>query len=133
VVAVGAAAALSTLPVNVASAAPKGDPNATRTANPAQSCAAIPATLAQFGLEPEGFSFKSCVRTIAGRVPDVAFGDPYEQCDALVEAGIISYPYTFHAGPGDPFPNLRAHNQKQCARALWTFHTLESYAPAPPM
>lgn len=139
VVAVGAAAALSTLPVNAASAAPKGDPNMTRTANPAQSCAAIPATLAQFGMEPEGFSFKSCVRTVAGRVPDVAFGDPYEQC-ALLEAGMetpgglfqVTYPYTFHAEPGDPFPNLRAHNRQQCARALYTFHTIESYLPAPP-
>jgi hypothetical protein len=66
-------------------------------------------------------------------------GNSYEQCAAL-EAGIetpegflqISYPYTFHAMPGDPFPNLRAHNREQCARALWTFHTLESYLPAPP-
>jgi len=138
-VAVGAAAALSALPVNTASAAPKGDPNVTRTANPAQSCAAIPATLAQFGMEPEGFSFKDCVRTVAGHVPDVAFGDPYEQCAAL-EAGIetpggffqISYPYTFHNAPGDPFPDLRANNRKQCARALYTFHTIESYLPAPP-
>jgi hypothetical protein len=133
-VAVGAAAALSTFTVNTASAAPKGDPNMTRTANPAQSCAAIPATLAQFGMEPEGFSFRDCVRTVVGQVPDVAFGDPYEQCAAL-EAGIetpggffqISYPYTFHNAPGDPFPDLRANNRKQCARALYTFHTLESY------
>jgi hypothetical protein len=41
----------------------------------------------------------------------------------------ISYPYTFHAEAGDPFPDLRAHNREQCARALWTFHTIASYLP----
>jgi len=75
-----------------------------------------------------------------GRVPLTSWGgNSYEQCAAL-EEGIetpggffqISYPYTFHAEAGDPFPNLRAHNREQCARALWTFHTIESYLPAPP-
>lgn len=136
--AAGSAAGLMALPLGSALGAPSGDPNATRTANPAQSCAAIPATLAQFGLSAEGFDFKSCVRSIAGHVPPLPFGDPYEQCAALEEGfetpgGLfqVTYPYTFHAEEGDPFPNLRAHNRTQCARALWTFHTIESYAPAP--
>jgi hypothetical protein len=140
-----AAAAISALAlaagsVSGAVGAPSGDPNRTRTANPAHSCAAIPATLAQFELTAEGFNYKDCVRDLAGRVPLTNWGgNSYEQCAAL-EAGIetpegflqISYPYTFHAMPGDPFPNLRAHNREQCARALWTFHTIESYLPAPP-
>ena len=123
-----------------AAAAPAGDPNTTRTANPANSCAAIPGTLAQFGMAAEGFSYVSCVRNLAGRVPLTSWGgDPYVQCAAL-EQGIdtpggfiqIAYPYTFHAEAGDPFPDLRAHNREQCARALWTFHTIESFLPAPP-
>ena len=123
-----------------ASAAPSGDPNVTRTANPANACAAIPATLAQFGITAEGFSYKSCVRELAGRVPLTGWGgNSYEQC-ALLEAGMetpggffqVKYPYTFHAEPGDPFPNLRAYNREQCARALWTFHAIESYLPPPP-
>lgn len=138
VVAVGAAAAVSALPVNAASAAPKGDPNVTRTATPAHACAAIPATLAQFGLEPEGTSSPACGPS-AGGVPDLAFGDPYEQRAAL-EEGIqtpfgmlkVTYPYTFHDAPNDPFPNLRVHNREQCARALYTFHTIEEALPAPP-
>ena len=134
------AVALAAGSVSGAVAAPSGDPNVTRTANPAHSCAAIPGTLAQFGLTAEGFSYKSCVRELAGRVPLTSWGgNSYEQCAAL-EEGIetpggffqISYPYTFHAEAGDPFPNLRAHNREQCARALWTFHTIESYLPPPP-
>lgn len=118
-------------------AAPAGDPNSVRTANPANSCAAIPGTLAQFGLQAEGFDYQSCVKDLAGRVPLTWWGgNSYEQCAAL-EAGVqtpggffsISYPYTFHAEEGDPFPNLRAHNREQCARALWAFHTIESYLP----
>ena len=132
------AAALTAGSVSGAVGAPSGDPNLTRTANPAHSCAAIPGTLAQFGLTAEGFSYSSCVRDLAGRVPLTNWGgNSYEQCAAL-EAGFetpdglfqISYPYTFHAEAGDPFPNLRAHNREQCARALWTFHTIESYLPA---
>ncbi|CAN5181005.1 hypothetical protein BH18ACT9_BH18ACT9_04920 [soil metagenome] len=131
--------ALTTGSVGSALAAPSGDPNVTRTANPAQSCAAVPATLAQFGLTAGGFSYSSCVRSLAGRVPLTNWGgNSYEQCAAL-EVGVetpggffqISYPYTFHAEAGDPFPDLRAHNREQCARALWTFHTIESYLPAP--
>jgi hypothetical protein len=77
---------------------------------------------------------------LAGRVPLTSWGgNPYEQCAAL-EKGVqtpggffqITYPYTFHAEEGDPFPDLRAHNREQCARALWTFHAIESYLPAPP-
>ena len=121
-----------------AAAAPSGDPGRARTANPANACAAIPATLAQFGVEAEGFDFTTCVRDVAGRVPDVAFGSPYEQC-AMLEAGVetpggffqITYPYTFHAEEGDPFPDLRANNREQCARALYAFHTIESYLPPP--
>ncbi len=135
--AVGSTVVVMVLSVGSALAAPSGDPNATRTANPAHSCAAIPATLAQFGITAEDFDYKSCVRTLAGRVPLTYWGgNSYEQCASL-EEGVqtpggffqISYPYTFHAEEGDPFPNLRAHNREQCARALWTFHTIESYLP----
>lgn len=131
------AAGLALAPLTPAGAVPAGDPNAVRTANPANACAAIPGTLAQFGLEAAGFSYSDCVRDLAGRVPLTNWGgNSYEQCAAL-EAGVdtpggffqISYPYTFHAEPGDPFPNLRAHNREQCARALWTFHTIASYLP----
>lgn len=133
------AAVLAAAPVATATAAPSGDPDVTRVATPAHACAAIPGTLAQFGITPTGFKFSDCVRTLARRVPNVAFGSPYDQCAAL-EAGVqtpggffrIEYPYVFHAEPGDPFPNLKANNREQCARALYTFHTLESYLPAPP-
>lgn len=137
-----AAAAFATVATSVgtASAAPAGNPNATKVANPAQACAAIPGTLAQLDIEPAGFSFSSCVRTVSGRVPDLPppFGNPYEQC-AVLEEGVmtpgglmrVTYPYVFHAEPGDPFPNLRANNREQCARALWTFHTIESYLEFP--
>lgn len=132
------AAGLALAPFAPAAAAPAGDPNAVRTANPANSCAAIPGTLAQLGMIATGFDYSDCVKDLAGRVPLTWWGgNSYEQC-AMLEQGIetpegsfeISYPYTFHAEPGDPFPNLRAHNRKQCARALWTFHTIASYLPA---
>jgi hypothetical protein len=116
---------------SAASAAPAGDPGTVRTANPAQSCAAIPATLAQFGITPEGFDYRSCVREVAGRVPSVDFGSPYDACAGMEAAGEISYPYTFYAGGKAPFPQLRAHNREQCARALWTFHTIAGYLPMP--
>ncbi|HZG95150.1 MAG TPA: hypothetical protein VEZ46_10595 [Mycobacteriales bacterium] len=120
-----------------ASAAPSGDPSVTRTANAAHACASIPATLAQFGLEAEGFSYRECVRELAGRVPLTGWGgNSYEQC-AMLEAGVetpggffqITYPYTFHAEPGDLFPDLRAYDREQCARALWTFHEIASHMP----
>jgi len=121
-----------------ASAAPSGDPEAVRTANPAHACAAVPGTLAQFGITADDFEYVDCVRELAGRVPLTVFGgDAYARC-AELEAGIetpfgffeITYPYTFHAEVGDPFPNLRAHTREQCARALWTFHKIASYLPA---
>jgi hypothetical protein len=133
--AAASAALLTAVPVAGASASPSGDPNAVKVASPAHACAAIPGTLAQFDIEPEGFSFTDCVKTLAGRVPNVDFGSPYEQCAAL-EAGIegfqIEYPYVFHAEPDDPFPNLKALTREQCARALYVFHTVESYLPPPP-
>jgi len=136
--AAASAAVLTALSVTGAAAAPAGDPNVTRIANPAQACAAIPATLAQFGVTPEDFDFNSCVTEIAKQVPDLEpvaiFGSPYAQC-ARLEAGEqtpgglfqITYPYVFHAEPGDPFPNLQANNREQCARALFAFHTIGSY------
>jgi len=132
--AAGAAVALALTPTTSASAAPKFDSSKAKTANPAQACAAIPATLAGFGVPASDFDFSDCVRTVSSHVPNVGFGDPYAQCAAL-EAGVqtpggfiqISYPYTFHAEPGDPFPDLTAHNRTQCARALYAFHTIESY------
>jgi hypothetical protein len=137
--AAASAAVLTAMSVTGAAAAPSGDPNVTRVANPAQACAAIPATLAGFGITPEGFDFSSCVKDVAAQVPNVAFGNPYEQC-ALLEEGVegpfgvlkVTYPYVFHSEPGDPFPNLQANNREQCARALYVFHTLESYLPPPP-
>lgn len=118
---------------SAASAAPSGDPNVTRVANPANACASIPGTLAGFGITPTGFDYSTCVRTLARDVPDIpGFGDPAEQCDALVQFGVISYPFVFHAEPGDPFPDLRANNREQCARALYAFHTIETYAGPPP-
>ncbi len=141
-VVVVAALAAALIPMSSASAAPSGDPNRVRTANPAHSCAAVPATLAQFNVAPGGFDFEKCVRTLAGHVPNTIWGgDPYQRC-AELEAGVfvpplgqvfkLTYPYTFHAEPGDPFPNLRAHNRQQCARALWTFHQIASYLPMEP-
>ncbi len=138
--AAAAAVALAVTPTASASAAPSFD-GGPKTANPAQACAAIPATLALLGASAPGFDHSACVRTVASRVPDVAFGSPYEQC-AMLEAGVqtpggffkVTYPYTFHAEPGDPFPDLTAHNRTQCARALYAFHTIEHYlmmAPPP--
>ena len=128
---------LATTPVAAADGAPSGDPNVTRQASPDRACAATPATLAQFGVKPTGFTFSSCVKTLAGRVPDLPLGSPYVQCAAL-EQGVstpggvfkIEYPYVFHAGPGDPLPNLRANHREQCARALCAYHTIESSLPA---
>ena len=131
-VAVATFAAVATS-ASTASAAPSGKANAAKVANPAQACAAIPAALAQFGVEPEGYTFSSCVTTVAGRVPNLPDGNPYEQCAALEqgqEGFQITYPYTFYA-EGGPFPSLRANNREQCARALWTFHTIGSYLPFP--
>ena len=129
--------ALTLTPVASASASPSGDPSQTRTANPANACAAIPATLAQLGISDTDFDYSGCVQGLAGGVPLTAFGgDAYERC-AELEAGVfvpplgqvftLTYPYTFHAEEGDPFPNLRAHNREQCARALWTFHEIASH------
>ncbi len=125
---------------SAASAAPSGNPEAVRTANPAHSCAAIPGTLAQFGITPEDFSYRDCVRELAGRVPLTAFGgDAYARCAQLEEGAEtpigffeLTYPYTFHAEPGDPFPDLTAANRGQCARALWAYHTIEEHLAAPP-
>ena len=138
----GAAFVLALTPMSSAAAAPSGDPNRTRTANPAHACAAVPGTLGQFGIQATDFDYSDCVRELAGRVPNTAWGgDPYQRC-AELEAGVfvpmlgrfftLTYPDTFHAEPGDPFPNLRAHNRQQCARALWTFHEIESYLPPQP-
>ncbi len=125
---------------SAASAAPSGSSDVARLANPAQACAVIPAALGQFGIIPEGFRYSSCVREVAGRVPDLeGAGSPYEQCAAL-EAGIetpegalqISYPYVFYPSSQDPFPALKVNNREQCARALYAYHTIESYLPAGP-
>ncbi|MGY1752499.1 hypothetical protein [Blastococcus sp. SYSU D01042] len=118
-----------------ASAAPSGQANAAKVANPAQACASIPASLAELGIEAEGFRFSDCVRTVASRVPSVpGFGSPYDQCELMEESGEIAYPYTFYAGIPEPFPfpSLRANNREQCARALWTFHTIGTYLGPPP-
>ena len=140
--AAGAALALAVTPTATASAAPS---EGARTANPAQSCKSVPVTLAAFeqiipGYEAPDFDVSACVRAVAARVPDVpVFGSPYAQCAALEEGMMtpgglfqVTYPYTFHSAPGDPFPDLTAHDRKQCARALYTFHTIESLLPPPP-
>lgn len=137
IAAVGAAAlALGVVPASPALATSDG----ARTANPAQACKAIASTLAMFEIPAPDFDVKACIRTVAARVPDLeGAGNPYEQC-ARLEEGIdspfgrlqITYPYTFHDAPGDPFPDLTAHNRTQCARALYAFHTIESYLPMGP-
>jgi hypothetical protein len=136
-VAVATFAAVATS-ASTAAAAPSGKAGgAAKVANPAQACAAIPAGLANFGLEPEGFSFSSCVRTVASQVPNVGEGNPYQQCAALEQGqegpgGFVqvTYPYTFYA-QGGPFPALRVNNREQCARALWAYHTIGSYLGGP--
>ena len=144
--AIGAAAlALSVVFAGPASAAKSYDPDVTRIANPANACKAIPGTLSalekMFGIDLDysDFDYSECVQTLARGEAVVDFGVPYEQCAAL-EAGVqtpggffqITYPYTFHAEEGDPFPNLMAKNRKQCGSALYAFHTIESYLPPMP-
>lgn len=112
----GAALALAVIPTASASAAPSFDPNKPKAANPAQTCAFV----ASYGAS---IDHSSCVKTLAGTVPSVAFGDPAQACAMMEAAGEISYPYAFYA-QGGPFPGLVANDRTQCARALWAFHTL---------
>jgi hypothetical protein len=135
-----AAAALVAVPAT-ASAAPSGDPGTARKATPSHACDAVLATLAQFGVDAGGLDRAACLEELSGRPSEleVSSGKPYEQCQAL-EQGVetpggtfrISYPYTFHAGEGDPLPDLVAANRGQCARALWAYHTIEEHLPVPP-
>ncbi len=128
--------AASVTGVSGAAAAPAGASGKAPVANPAQSCTAVQTTLAQLGVADESFSFSSCVRGVARQVPLLPAGDPYAQCATYEEEGIetpggvleFSYPFTFYA-EGGPFPQLRANNREQCARALWTYHTIAGYFP----
>ena len=143
-VAVTAAAALALAAPMTAQAAPAGDPNRTRIANPAHACAAIPVTLDALGVTGYEFDYRECLQTV-GRtktVPDLEpveeFGSPYAQCDRLLEGietpeGVfqIELPYVFHSAPEDPLPNLKARDRDECARALWVFHQIERLAGPP--
>lgn len=142
----GAALVLALAPVGSASAAPSFDPAKPKAANPAHACAFVAAYAeALTGSTPQGWSFSTCVRTVSADIPFLEpaaiFGDPMEQCKAF-EEGIeedgfvfkITYPYAFYADapPGEGFPGLIAHDRKQCARALWAFHTLITLLGPPP-
>lgn len=116
-----------------ASAAGDYDPNVTRVANPANVCKSIPGTVGfaagMFGVEIDtsDFDYAGCVRTMArGDAFIPGFGDPYAQCDALVGMGFVSYPAVLHAEEGDPFPDLKVNNRKQCGNALYAFHEIET-------
>jgi hypothetical protein len=102
-----------------------------------------PGTIVALGGQvPASFDFNECVRTLAkgeAFIDVPGLGSPYAQC-AMLEQGVVTpggtfkieYPYTFHAEPGDRFPNLVAHNRKQCGSALYAFHNIEAALPAPP-
>jgi|GEM_PF-3555412 len=121
------------------------DPNVARVANPANVCTSIPGSLT-FAASMNGlpapdlswFDFSSCVRTLAqGKafVPGPGFGDPYKNCDVLVQFGVISYPATLHEEPGGfdlLLPDLIVKNRKECGNALYAFHTIEQHLPAGP-
>ena len=123
---------------------PGFDPAKPKAATPAQTCAFV-AEWARIltGSTPSGWSHSGCVRTIAAKIPLLepvqVFGDPMAQC-ASYEAGIeedgfvfqLTYPYAFYADEPDGFPGLIAHDRKQCARALWAFHTLVTLLGPPP-
>ena len=130
--AAGAALALAVTPTATASAAPSFDPASAKAANPAQTCAFVAGYAEMFDVTFP-LSHSDCVKTIAGRVPSVAAGDPAGACAAMEAAGEIAYPYAFYQGapPGMGFPGLVAHDRKQCARALWAFHTLVTLPGGP--
>ncbi len=125
----GAALALAVTPAASASAAPSFDPSSPKTANPAQTCAFVASYAEKFGVST-GSSHSECVRDLAGTVPSVPFGNPADSCAEMEAAGMITYPYAFYA-EGGPFPGLVAHDRKQCARAIWAFHTLAGLAGGP--
>ncbi|MGY1669711.1 hypothetical protein [Geodermatophilus sp. SYSU D00710] len=129
-----AAAALAAVVTGAtsASAAPSSGSGTAPVANPAQACATIQNTVAEYGGTLDDFRYSSCVKTLAGRVPTVeGAGDPYGQCEVYEQEGLISYPYTFYA-EGGPFPSLRANSREQCARALYAYHTIASAFPEQP-
>ena len=111
------------------------DPNVARIANPANVCKSIPGTVAydaqSLGIpmpDLSSFRYSDCVRTLAqgNAVVPPPFGDPYAQCDLLVnQFGAFSYPATLHNGT-DPedllLPDLTVGNRKQCGNALYAFH-----------
>ncbi len=116
------------------------DPNVARIANPANVCKSIPGTIAfdaaLLGIptpDLSWFDYSDCVNTLArGSAvvePVGIFGNPYEQCDALVAFGAITYPATLHSGEGDPeedfaLPDLTVRNRKECGNALYAFHAI---------
>lgn len=135
------AAALVVVPTSSASGAPGFDPSTPKAATPAQTCAFVAGWAEELtGSTPAGWSFSRCVRDISSSIPFLEpvteFGDPMAQC-ARYEAGIeedgfvfkLTYPYAFYADapPGEGFPGLVANDRKQCARALWAFHTLITF------
>jgi hypothetical protein len=138
-VAVGAVAVSATAVGSVSAAGHSYDPNVARVANPANVCASIPGTIAfdaaLLGMpapDLSWFDFSDCVNMLARGAavvePVEEFGNPYEQCDALVGFGAFAYPATLHSGEGgeeDLFlPDLTVRNRKECGSALYAFHAI---------
>jgi hypothetical protein len=128
-----------------ASAATSYDPNVSRVANPANVCKSIPGSVTNAGallgipVDVSDFDYKGCVTTLARGdafvEPAEEFGDPYVQCDMLVDMGFVSYPYTFHDTDSEEdvlLPDLVAKNRKQCGSALYAFHSIFTELFAPP-
>lgn len=128
-----------------ASAATSYDPNVTRIANPANTCKSIPGSVANAGallgipVDVSDFDYAGCVTMLAQGdafvEPAEEFGDPYAQCDLLVDMGFVSYPYTFHDTDSEEdllLPDLMAKNRKQCGSALYAFHAIFTELFAPP-
>ena len=121
--------------VSSASAATGYDPNVARVANPANTCKSIVGSIQNAGMllgipvDTSGFDYSSCVTTMAKgeAVVPPPFGDPYAQCDFLVNVGAFSYPATLHNG-GDMedqlLPDLTVKNRKQCGAALFAYHAI---------
>ena len=122
--------------VSPASASTTYDPNVARVANPANTCKSIPgsiehaAALMGTTIDTSWFDYTDCVTTMAhgDAVVPPPFGDPYAQCDMLVNVfGAFSYPATLHNGADEEdqlLPDLTVKNRKQCGSALYAFHAI---------
>ncbi len=122
---------------NPAAASQTYDPNVARIANPANVCKSIPGSIENAGMvlgvpvDTSSFDYSACVATMArGKAvvePVDVFGDPYAQCDMLVQVGAFSYPATLHNGTDledQLLPDLTVKNRKECGNALYAFHSI---------